>query len=91
LPLAGVNEPPEVVEVKRGSGEEGEQAQGPDPRPCPQQQGEATHEQEADRAIVLETPDPFYSVSRFYGEFPQVETEIAIACLQAQTEWLSEQ
>lgn len=45
---------------------------------------------EADRAIVLETPDPFFSVSRFYGEFPQVETEVAIACLQQQSEWLSE-
>lgn len=47
-------------------------------------------QQEADRAIVLETPDPFFSVSNFYREFPQVETEIAIACLQQQTEWLSE-
>ncbi|HLO47618.1 MAG TPA: phosphoribosyltransferase family protein [Kamptonema sp.] len=47
-------------------------------------------EVEADRAIVLETPDPFFSVSRFYGEFPQVETEAAIACLQQQVEWLSE-
>ena len=47
-------------------------------------------QQEADRAIVLETPNPFYSVSNFYREFPQVETEIAIACLQQQTEWLSE-
>lgn len=26
-----------------------------------------------DRAIILETPDPFLSVSRFYEEFPQVE------------------
>jgi putative phosphoribosyl transferase len=26
-----------------------------------------------DRAIILETPDPFLSVSRFYQEFPQVE------------------
>lgn len=42
-----------------------------------------------DRAIVLETPDPFYSVSRFYGEFPQVETEVALGCLLQQTEWRS--
>lgn len=42
-----------------------------------------------DRPIVLETPDPFYSVSRFYGEFPQVETEVAIGCLMQQTEWRS--
>jgi putative phosphoribosyl transferase len=42
-----------------------------------------------DRAIVLETPHPFYSVSRFYAEFPQVETEVALQCLQQQTEWRS--
>lgn len=42
-----------------------------------------------DRAIVLETPDPFYSVSRFYGEFGQVETEVALECLMQQTEWRS--
>ncbi|WP_377474651.1 MAG: phosphoribosyltransferase family protein [Microcoleus anatoxicus] len=46
-------------------------------------------EEMCDRHIVLETPDPFYSVSRFYGEFPQVETEIALACLRQQTEWRS--
>ena len=46
-------------------------------------------EEMSDRAIVLETPDPFYSVSRFYGEFPQVETEVALACLRQQTEWRS--
>lgn len=37
----------------------------------------------SDRVIVLETPDQFQSVSRFYREFTQVETEEAIACLQA--------
>ncbi len=46
-------------------------------------------EEMCDRAIVLETPDHFYSVSRFYAEFPQVETEVALACLLQQTEWRS--
>ena len=32
----------------------------------------------SDRAIVLVTPQPFQSVSRFYQEFPQVEMEQAI-------------
>ena len=41
-----------------------------------------------DRLIVLETPYPFMSVSRFYTEFTQVETEVALACLQQQAEWL---
>jgi putative phosphoribosyl transferase len=35
-----------------------------------------------DRVIVLATPHPFYSVSRFYQKFPQVEMAEAIACLQ---------
>jgi putative phosphoribosyl transferase len=35
-----------------------------------------------DRAIVLETPEPFLSVSNFYAEFPQVETREAISYLQ---------
>lgn len=43
-----------------------------------------------DRAIVLETPEPFFSVSRFYQEFPQVETEEALACLQRQKEFRSQ-
>ena len=42
-----------------------------------------------DKAIILETPDPFYSVSRFYAQFPQVETAEALACLQGQIEWRS--
>lgn len=46
-------------------------------------------EEMCDRAIVLETPHPFYSVSRFYAEFPQVETAEALACLQLQIEWRS--
>jgi len=29
----------------------------------------------SDRLIILATPYPFYSVSRFYGEFPQVTDE----------------
>jgi predicted phosphoribosyltransferase len=37
-----------------------------------------------DRLIVLQTPQPFLSVSRFYQEFPQVETEEAKAYLQEQ-------
>ncbi len=36
----------------------------------------------SDRVIILETPDPFFSVSRFYAEFPQVETEKALFYLQ---------
>lgn len=45
-------------------------------------------QEECDRVIVLETPKPFYSVSRFYGEFSQVETEDAIECLKQQNQWL---
>lgn len=45
--------------------------------------------QMGDKSIILETPDPFYSVSRFYAEFPQVETAEALACLQRQIEWRS--
>jgi putative phosphoribosyl transferase len=36
----------------------------------------------SDRVILLETPHPFFSVSRFYAEFPQVDTEEAKAYLQ---------
>lgn len=35
-----------------------------------------------DRVVVLDTPEQFLSVSRFYEQFPQVETEEALACLQ---------
>lgn len=41
-----------------------------------------------DRIIVLKTPQPFLSVSRFYAEFPQVETEEALVYLQQQNDWL---
>lgn len=41
----------------------------------------------SDLTVILETPQPFYSVSRFYEEFPQVETVEAFACLQQQGEW----
>ncbi len=34
-----------------------------------------------DRVIVLATPKPFYSVSRFYRAFPQLTMAEAIACL----------
>jgi predicted phosphoribosyltransferase len=36
----------------------------------------------SDRVIVLETPEPFWSVSRFYLNFPQVESEEALIYLQ---------
>lgn len=36
----------------------------------------------SDRAIVLATPHPFFSVSRFYAEFPQVELEAALVYLR---------
>ena len=39
-----------------------------------------------DRAIVLSTPLEFFSVSRFYKEFPQVEMDVACSFLQAQAE-----
>ncbi|NER28003.1 MAG: phosphoribosyltransferase [Symploca sp. SIO1C4] len=39
-------------------------------------------EQWGDRVIVLQTPEPFISVSRFYAEFPQVKTNEALVCLQ---------
>ena len=41
-----------------------------------------------DRIIVLEAPELFLSVSRFYVEFPQVETEEALKYLQQQNDWL---
>lgn len=45
--------------------------------------------QMGNKSIILETPDPFYSVSHFYAEFPQVETAEALRCLQRQIEWRS--
>ncbi|MEC4986180.1 MAG: phosphoribosyltransferase family protein [Oscillatoria sp. PMC 1068.18] len=41
------------------------------------------------RAIILETPDPFFSVSRFYIEFPQTSSEEAIAYLNQHNQRLS--
>ncbi len=35
-----------------------------------------------DRAIILETPHPFMSVSRFYEQFPQVELSEALIYLE---------
>lgn len=46
-------------------------------------------EEMGEKVIILETPHPFYSVSRFYEQFPQVETAEALACLQQQIEWQS--
>lgn len=45
----------------------------------------------ADRVIVLATPQPFLSVSRFYRDFPQVEMSEAIFCLQEHHAWLAAQ
>lgn len=45
-------------------------------------------EQWGDRIILLAAPKSFLSVSRFYADFPQVEIEEALACLQQQHEWL---
>ena len=45
-------------------------------------------QQWGDRIIVLKTPEPFLSVSCFYADFPQVETESALVYLQQQNEWL---
>lgn len=38
----------------------------------------------SDRTLILATPDPFFSVSRFYEKFPQVEMEEVIYCLRHQ-------
>jgi predicted phosphoribosyltransferase len=39
--------------------------------------------QHADETICLETPLEFYAVGQFYRDFPQVEDEVVIACLEA--------
>jgi predicted phosphoribosyltransferase len=39
-------------------------------------------QQWGDRIIVLHAPYPFLSVSRFYEQFPQLETDVALAYLQ---------
>lgn len=41
-------------------------------------------QESCDRAILLQTPDPFWNVGRFYEEFSQVSTPEAIAQLQEQ-------
>jgi len=41
-------------------------------------------EQWGDRTIVLETPEPFWSVSNFYGQFPQIDTLEVLGYLQQQ-------
>ncbi len=41
-------------------------------------------EQWGDRTIVLQTPEPFRSVSNFYREFPQVDTLEVLVYLQQQ-------
>lgn len=41
-----------------------------------------------DRMIILATPDPFLSVSRFYTQFEQVEMSEAVDCLSRQSQWL---
>ncbi|NEO66822.1 MAG: phosphoribosyltransferase, partial [Moorea sp. SIO4G2] len=35
-----------------------------------------------DRMVILQTPEPFLSVSRFYLNFPQVKTKEALSYLQ---------
>ena len=42
-----------------------------------------------DRLVILNSPDPFLSVSRFYTKFPQVETEEALVYLQQHNQSLS--
>lgn len=44
-----------------------------------------------DILVILNTPEPFFSVSNFYEYFEQVPTDDAIACLYQQNEWLERQ
>lgn len=44
-------------------------------------------QQWCNRLIVLQTPYPFFNVSRFYEQFEQVETQTALSYLQQQI-WL---
>lgn len=44
----------------------------------------------SDRVIVLATPTPFHSVSRFYRSFAQVTMAEAIACLQTANQMTTE-
>lgn len=41
-----------------------------------------------DRSIILATPDPFFSVSRFYRDFPQTTQQEVTDCLSHQYQWL---
>ncbi|HEY9811502.1 MAG TPA: phosphoribosyltransferase family protein [Halomicronema sp.] len=43
----------------------------------------------ADGILLLAKPDPFFSVSRFYREFPQVQMNQALACLEDHNLWLA--
>jgi putative phosphoribosyl transferase len=43
-----------------------------------------------DRLIILETPQPFLSVSNFYVDFPQVESSEALVYLQQQNQSLTD-
>ncbi|MCT7950762.1 phosphoribosyltransferase [Ancylothrix sp. C2] len=43
----------------------------------------------ADCVLLLATPDRFFSVSRFYEQFPQVEMIEALACLDDHNLWLA--
>ncbi len=44
-----------------------------------------------DILVILNTPEPFFSVSNFYERFEQVPTKDAIDCLYQQSEWLEHQ
>lgn len=44
-----------------------------------------------DRLVILETPDDFLSVSRFYVEFPQVNGNQALAYLKTHNQMLQQQ
>ncbi|MEB3283579.1 MAG: phosphoribosyltransferase family protein [Lyngbya sp.] len=46
-----------------------------------------TLEKSCDRLIVLKSPRIFFSVSRFYRDFPQVDTQTAIAHLHRHSQW----
>lgn len=42
-----------------------------------------------DRSIILAMPDPFFSVSRFYQDFPQTTPQEVADCLAHQYDWLA--
>lgn len=42
-----------------------------------------------DRVVILATPEPFLSVSRFYTNFPQVDTQEALFYLQQHNHFLA--